>query len=188
VVDSYIGWPVDMVARKLVKKPVLFGQEALENRPMLDLHRPLERGLIKEGSEKDELAVRELIRHMISLTKPHDGQKVLAVVGVPAEALRVSHSAHPREWRIAHDVSEPSRMTCAVAHDDIDIGAGTVDFCVMKAAPTDEDGGFTNAGDSWTTSSDRSGRAYPRRSSRSTWYVDGRRSGASLGSPTALWR
>src|SRR3989304_7408082 len=30
VVESYIGWPGDMVARKLVKKPVMFGREALE--------------------------------------------------------------------------------------------------------------------------------------------------------------
>lgn len=44
VVDSYVGWPVDMVARKVVKKPVLVGLEALENRSLLDLHRPLERG------------------------------------------------------------------------------------------------------------------------------------------------
>ena len=28
VIDSYVGWPVDMVARKLVKKPVLVGHEA----------------------------------------------------------------------------------------------------------------------------------------------------------------
>jgi hypothetical protein len=30
VIDSYVGWPVDMVARKLVKKPFLIGHEALE--------------------------------------------------------------------------------------------------------------------------------------------------------------
>src|ERR671931_868261 len=81
VVDSYVGWPVDMVAYKVLKKSVLIGREALENRPMLDLHRPLERGLIKEGSEKDEAAVRELLRHLISLVGPEDGQKVFAVVG-----------------------------------------------------------------------------------------------------------
>ena len=34
------------------------GQEALDNRPMLDPHRPLERGLITEGSEKDLAAGR----------------------------------------------------------------------------------------------------------------------------------
>lgn len=158
VVESYIGWPVDMVARKLVKKPVMFGHEALENRPMLDLHRPLERGLIKEGSEKDELAVRELIRHLISLTKPHDGQRVLAVVGVPAEALRVSRQHLRNAVKGVADslmiVSEPFAVAYgmdALLHTMIiDIGAGTTDFCVMKGRyPTDDDQRtLTNAGDS----------------------------------------
>ena len=61
VIESYVGWPLDMVARKVLKKPVLIGRDALENRTMVDLHRPLEQGLIKEGSEKDEAAVRERI-------------------------------------------------------------------------------------------------------------------------------
>ena len=94
VVDSYVGWPLDMVARKLVKKTVLIGREALDNRSMLDQHRPLERGVIKEGSAKDEEAVQELLRHLISLIgvkqKSKIRGKVRAVVGVPAEAFRVS--------------------------------------------------------------------------------------------------
>ncbi len=158
VVESYIGWPVDMVARKLIKKPVLFGTEALENRPMLDLHRPLERGLIKEGSEKDELAVRELIRYLISLVKPNDGQKVLAVIGVPAEAMRVSRQHLRNAVKGVADalmiVSEPFAVAYgmdALLHTMIiDIGAGTTDFCVMNGRyPTDEDQRtLTNAGDS----------------------------------------
>ncbi len=67
VVKSLVGWPLDMVSKKVLKKDVLIGQEALDNRPMLDLHRPLERGLIKEGSEKDLAAVRELLQHLLSL-------------------------------------------------------------------------------------------------------------------------
>jgi len=67
VVESYVGWPVDMVARKLVQRPVLVGRDALGNRSMLDLRRPLERGVIREGSEKDGEAVRELLRHLMSL-------------------------------------------------------------------------------------------------------------------------
>ena len=91
VVDSYVGWPVDMVARKVVKKPIVFGREALDNRPMLELHRPLERGLIKEGSEKDVAAVKEILGHLIGLAVEGDGnRKVRAVVGVPAETLRVN--------------------------------------------------------------------------------------------------
>ena len=30
VIDSYVGWPMDMVARKLVKKSVLVGRDALD--------------------------------------------------------------------------------------------------------------------------------------------------------------
>ena len=89
VIRSYVGWPADMVARKVLQRDVLIGEDALENRIMLDLHRPLERGLIKEGSEKDAEAVRELLRHLIKLVN-EDGAGVRAVVGVPAEALRVN--------------------------------------------------------------------------------------------------
>lgn len=158
LVESYVGWPVDMVARKIVKKPVLFGREALENRPMLDLHRPLERGLIKEGSEKDEAAVRELLRHMISLVGPAEGQKVHAVVGVPAEALRVSRQNLRAAVKGVADalmiVSEPFAVAYGLdllLHTlIIDIGAGTTDFCVMMGRyPTEEDQRtLMNAGDS----------------------------------------
>src|SRR5512146_2310966 len=158
VLDSYVGWPVDMVARKVVKKSVLFGKEALDNRPMLDLHRPLERGLIKEGSQKDEQAVRELLGHLISLAGAKEGQKVFAVVGVPAEALRVSKQHLRNAVSGMADslmiVSEP--FAVAYGMDSllhtmiIDIGAGTTDFCVMNGRyPTDEDQRtLTNAGDS----------------------------------------
>lgn len=158
LVESYVGWPVDMVARKVVKKPILFGREALDNRPMLELHRPLERGLIKEGSAKDEEAVRELLSHLISLAGAKDGQKVHAVVGVPAEALRVSRQHLRGAVKGVADalmiVSEPFAVaygTEALLHTMvIDIGAGTTDFCVMNGHyPTEEDQRtLTNAGDS----------------------------------------
>jgi len=152
VVDSYVGWPVDMVARKVLKKSMLIGHEALENRTMLDLRRPLERGLIKEGSGKDEAAVHELLQHLLSLVgvKPEDPKRpqVRAVVGVPAEALRVNkqHLRHAMKG-IADTlmiVSEPFAVAYGLEtllHTlIIDIGAGTTDFCVMNGRyPTDED-------------------------------------------------
>jgi rod shape-determining protein MreB len=158
VVESYVGWPVDMVARKVLKKQILFGREALDNRPMLELHRPLERGLIKEGSEKDEAAVRELLGHLIGLARGEEDQKVHAVVGVPAEALRVSRQNLRAAVKGVADalmiVSEPFSVAYgmdALLHTMIvDIGAGTTDFCVMNGRyPTDEDQRtLTNAGDS----------------------------------------
>jgi rod shape-determining protein MreB len=161
VIESYVGWPVDMVARKIVKKSVLIGREALENRPMLDLHRPLERGVIKEGSEKDEAAVRELLRHLVALAggdqKERERGAIRAVVGVPAEAFRASKQRLREVMKGVVDslliVSEPFAVAYGLEellHSMvIDLGAGTTDFCVMNGRyPTDEDQRtLTNAGD-----------------------------------------
>lgn len=161
VVESYVGWPLDMVARKVLKKPVLIGREALDNRSMLDLHRPLEEGLIKDGSEKDEAAVRELLRHLLALAgvdpETRNGVKVRAVVGVPAEALRVNKQHVRKAMKDAADslmiVSEPFAVAYgleALLHTMIiDIGAGTTDFCVMNGRlPTEDDQRtLTQAGD-----------------------------------------
>jgi rod shape-determining protein MreB len=161
VIDSYVGWPVDMVARKLVKKQVLVGREALDNRSMLELRRPLERGVMKEGSQKDEEAVQEILRHLVSLVglkqKGKNRPKVRAVVGVPAEAFRGSKQ-HLRNVMdgIADSVmlvSEPFAVAYgmeALLHAlVVDIGAGTADFCVMQGRyPTEEDQRtLSNAGD-----------------------------------------
>src|SRR6266481_6464892 len=162
VVDSYVGWPLDMVARKLVKKTVLVGREALDNRSMLDLRRPLERGVIKEGSAKDEEAVQEWLRHLLSLIgikqKSKNRAKVRAVVGVPAEAFRVSRQRLRGVMDGIADsvmlVSEPFAVAYgleALLHAlVIDIGAGTADFCVMQGRyPTEDDQKtLSSAGDS----------------------------------------
>ncbi|HXG18350.1 MAG TPA: rod shape-determining protein [Methylomirabilota bacterium] len=161
VIESYVGWPVDMVARKVVKKSVLIGQEAVENRPMLDLRRPLERGVIKEGSERDEAAVREILRHLVSLARAHAKEKeqtpVRAVVGVPSEAFRASKQRLREVMKgIVNSlliVSEPFAVAYGIEEllhaMIIDLGAGTTDFCVMNGRyPTDEDQRtLTSAGD-----------------------------------------
>ncbi len=162
VIDSYVGWPLDMVARKILKKSIVVGREALDNRPMLELRRPLERGVIKEGSSKDEEAVQEILRHLISLAglkyKGKNRPKVRAVVGVPAEAFRNSKQRLRAAMEGIADsvmlVSEPFAVAYgleALLHAlVVDIGAGTADFCVMQGRyPTDEDQRtLPNAGDS----------------------------------------
>jgi rod shape-determining protein MreB len=159
VVDSFVGWPADLVARKVLKRDLLVGKEALENRTMLDLRRPLERGLIKEGSEKDVEAVRELVGHLLSIVKKgKEPMPVRAVLGVPAAALRTNKQFLRDALKGLFDkliiVSEPFAVAYgldALLHSlIIDIGAGTTDFCVMKGRyPTDEDQRtLTVAGDS----------------------------------------
>ena len=150
VVDSFVGWPADLVARKVLKRDLVIGRDALDNRTMLDLHRPLERGLIKEGSERDLQAARELLRHLLSLVAPKNGKNrpVRAVVGVPAAAMRTNKQYLRNALKGVVDslmiVSEPFAVAYglnALVHTMIiDIGAGTTDFCVMKGRyPTDED-------------------------------------------------
>src|SRR2546423_12489799 len=105
-----------MVARKVLKREVLIGHEAVANRSMLDLHRPLERGLLKEGSDKDVEAVRALLKHLLRLVGVSKngrvgGSDVRAGVGGPAAA--VGHNKpdprHPEKGNGGRlvDVSEP---------------------------------------------------------------------------------
>jgi rod shape-determining protein MreB len=147
-VESYVGWPKDFVAKKLLGKRVLFGAEALEHRLSLDLSRPLQNGVIKEGTERDEAAVRELIEHLIQMADAGPDNEVCVAVGVPAEALKVNKAAirnavsqHAKKLVV---VSEPFAVAYNLGVLDnamiIDIGAGTVDFCIMHGTvPLEED-------------------------------------------------
>jgi rod shape-determining protein MreB len=128
---------------------------------MLDLHRPLERGVIKEGSDKTHSAVREILSHLLTLgganPAARNGAKVRAVVGVPAEASRQNKQHLRAVMKDMVDllliVSEPFAVAYgmeALLHAlVIDIGAGTADFCMMNGRyPTDEDQRtLTQAGD-----------------------------------------
>ncbi len=147
-IESYVGWPKDFIAEQVVGKPVLFGAEALQNRLSLDVCRPLERGIIKEGIENSERAVKEIIRHLIDLAKPESGHRIHAVVGVPAESLKVNKLAIRKAVaEYVHTlmvVSEPFAIAYGMnlLNDAliIDIGAGTVDFCIMHGTiPSEED-------------------------------------------------
>jgi len=155
-VKSVVGYPKDVVSRKLLKKDVLFGDEAIKNRLALNVFRPLEKGVIKfsegTGASNDVIqnnieAARALIVHAIELAAPKPGQLVYGVIGCPAQA-----SIHNKQSIIeaARDVldsvvicSEPFSVAYGLdqLHDClvIDIGAGTTDLCRMKGSMPDED-------------------------------------------------
>lgn len=147
-VESYVGWPKDFIAKKILGKPIMFGADALNNRLSLDLYRPLEHGVIKEGTARDEEAVKELIHHMIQLVDPEGAQKVQAVVGVPAESFKANKLAIKRAVSEYVDSLMVTSEPFAIAYGFgalnnamvIDIGAGTTDFCIMHGTvPTDDD-------------------------------------------------
>ena len=147
-VESYVGWPKDFVARKMLGEPVLYGEEAVRHRMSLDLVRPLEGGVIRDGSERDQEAVRELVRHLLEAVQTEDGQPVRAAIGVPAEALHASKAAvRDVIGDLAEAlmiVSEPFAVAYGIDALDgsmiIDVGAGTADLCVMHGTmPTEDD-------------------------------------------------
>lgn len=155
---SYVGYPEDHVARKaLGGRDVIFGEEAVENRMSLDLHRPLDRGVIKE-EDKAKKAVRDLLQHVISIAQIPTGSTIYAVIGAPAEASVEGKAA------IIEAVADyvDSVIVCsepfAVAYGldflrdtlVIDIGAGTVDLCRVHGTMPKPDDQRTHhtAGDS----------------------------------------
>ena len=152
-VASYVGYPKDVVSKKLLKKDVLFGDEALDKRLSLNLFRPLGHGVIKADSNDKEnednlKAAEDLIGEIIRLSRPRKDELVYAVIGAPAQASINNKEAIIRAARRSVD----SVMLCsepfAVAYgldmlDDvlvIDIGAGTTDLCRMHGTmPEDAD-------------------------------------------------
>lgn len=156
-ITSYVGWPKDFVAAQVVGKEVLFGDEALENRLSLQICRPLERGIIREGIERSEEAVKAIIRHLVELVSKDSDARIHAVVGVPAESLNINKLAIRKAVsEYVHSlmvVSEPFAVAYGMGQLKnamvIDIGAGTTDFCIMHGAIPGEDDQRTNlnAGD-----------------------------------------
>jgi len=131
-VESYVGWPKDFVAKKMLGRRVLFGDEALQHRLALELSRPLKNGVLKEGTERDEAAVQELIGHLIELAGIESESEICVAVGVPAEALKVNKTAiknaisqYAKKLMV---VSEPFSVAYGLGVLDnamiIDIGAG----------------------------------------------------------------
>jgi len=156
--ESYVGWPKDSVALRHLRKKVVFGTEAVENRLSVHLFRPLEKGVLKhtlEDEEKNEAtdevmgneqAARELIRHLVQMARPERDQRVYGVMGVPAQASIKSMQALIEAAKDSIDAVMLVSQPFAVAYGQtlldgsmiIDIGAGTIDICRMHGTVPEE--------------------------------------------------
>ena len=93
-VSSHVGYPKDVVSRKLLGKDILFGDEALSHRLSCRFYRPLASGVLKLSNNKTDdvegnmKAAADLIREIIFQAKPRSDELVYAVIGVPAQAER----------------------------------------------------------------------------------------------------
>lgn len=155
-VYSMVGYPKDVVSRKLLKKDVLFGKEALEKRLSLKLYKPLEKGVLKytgdksmdEEAKQNLKAAQDLIGEAIRLARPRKDELVYCVIGAPAEASVKNREAIIEAARAHVDsvmlCSEPFSVAYGLDWLEdvlvIDIGAGTTDLCRMHGTmPEDAD-------------------------------------------------
>ena len=154
-VYSMVGYPKDVISRKLLKRDVLFGKEALEKRLSLNLYKPLEKGVLKastEGMSEDAKAnmkaAQDLIGEAIRLAKPRKDELVYCVIGAPAEASMKNKEAIIEAAREHVDsvmlCSEPFSVAYGLDWLEdvlvVDIGAGTTDLCRMHGTmPEDAD-------------------------------------------------
>lgn len=160
---SFVGYPKDVVSRKLLGREVLFGDEAIEKRLSLNLYRPLEKGVLKHsrGEKVEEegnlRASRDLLTEMVRRARPRKDELIYAVIGAPAQANIGNKNAILEIARSCVDsvmlCSEP--FSVAYGQDMledvlvIDIGAGTTDLCRMHGTMPEEADQITNevAGD-----------------------------------------
>ena len=144
---TVIGTPKDQIAKGFLKRDVLFGEEALKNRLALNLFRPLEHGVIKDTVE-DKKFIAHFITNIIALGDPEDYNRVVAVIGAPAEASHVDKTAifdaAAGSVNACMIISEPFAVAYALDKIEhslvVDIGAGTTDLCrVYGTVPTPTD-------------------------------------------------
>lgn len=140
VVPTYVGYPRDEISTDLLKKDIVFGQEALDHRLSLEVIRPLEHGIVKRDKNgKSVKAVQELLHHLLSLVEIQPGQQVEGVIGTPARVSITDQKILIEATRgILSAVmicSEPFSVAYGFGILDnvmvVDIGAGTVDICCI---------------------------------------------------------
>jgi rod shape-determining protein MreB len=159
VVFSAVGWPKDHIARGMLGREVVFGQDIVEQRLALNVVRPFEKGVLKYGpgnaegmtpdkAERHIQAARLLVEHAVAITRPPQGIPVYGVIGAPSRANILNKKILLEAAQSAFDavliVSEPFTIAYGInrlCHTlVVDIGAGTVDICpIYGAFPSEED-------------------------------------------------
>ncbi|MEO5338015.1 MAG: rod shape-determining protein [Magnetospirillum sp. WYHS-4] len=142
VVRSVVGYPRDLIGIKLLNAPYVVGEQAFEMRSYLDLHYPLEDGVLREFTERDREVARHLLGYVLKQLDAGENDNICAIIGVPARASMANKDSLLAVAQEVFDkvlvVSEPfmvaygeNRLLKSIV---VDIGAGTTDFCALKGA------------------------------------------------------
>ncbi len=145
--DSVIGYPRDLIGVRLLGGAYAVGNEVV-GKNYLDLHYPLEDGMLKESGDQDRDTAHKLIEHAVNLAEPKEGDRVCAIIGVPADASGVNQALVLDLAKELVDVAMVTSEPFLVAYGlgklvnsiIVDIGAGTIDICALK-------GGIPNSTD-----------------------------------------
>jgi rod shape-determining protein MreB len=145
---TVVGWPKDEVARGFLRKDVVFGEDALKNRLALDIHYPMEKGIIEEDETGRGVdAAREIFDYMVTPLK-ESNKKTFCVIGVPAKASVSNKQTLIEVTKGVADAvmvtSEPFMVAYGANRLNnvliVDIGSGTVDLSrVHGTMPVEED-------------------------------------------------
>lgn len=157
VVATCVGYVKDGIVDGIIagNAPVLYGDEALQNRLHVKLVAPLEQGIIADTG-----AARDFLRHIRKLADPSGQAEMRAVIGIPANA---DENAREIIRQCVHGVFDrviliPEPFLAALGYRDdsrlgqsgyidpvvnslfIDVGGGTSDLCLVQGYfPTAED-------------------------------------------------
>ena len=155
-IETVVGRPKDPVARNMLGKDVLFGEEAMSKKLACNLYRPMAAG-VTQDDEANLAAAKAFVSHLIESVDPEEYDEVLGVICSPSHVSFTDKSNLVATLRGQVNaimvVSEPFATGYGIdqymGSIVVDIGAGTTDIARLYGTfPSDEDQvTITEAGD-----------------------------------------